>query len=124
MSSGKATRIRQAAKRAAAAALVEVSADAAAEVAAGVLRVGRSIQANIPPGMLYWQAPFQFVAEEMALHVCRQYEIPIERRDEVAAYLLAGFHEYVVALVEGFDGEHFELWTAAQAAREEGVIGS
>jgi hypothetical protein len=87
------------------------------QVADGVRAVGHTIGPHVMPGSLWWQAPLQYVAEQMAPRVCAARGVELGRQDEVAAYLLAGLNEYVVALADGFDVEHFELWTAAIVAR-------
>lgn len=80
----------------------------------GVRLVAEQIEEVADPRLLAVIAPLQFVAETSAVGVCRQHGVPLERFEDVAAYLLAALQEYVVALVGEFDVEHFEAWIAAQ----------
>lgn len=89
-------------------------------VAVGVRQVARDIAGEVPEGALWWRAPLQFVAEQMAVRVCKARRIPEGRRDDMAAYLLSGVSEFVVALASDFDEEHFEAWTAAAKLAESG----
>ena len=98
--------------------------DETAEIAAGVRAVAREIAPIVESGALYWRAPLQFVAEQMSGRVCRQHGLAEGRADDVAAYLLAGLNEYVVALAGEFDAEHFEAWTAAVGSRGSGGAAS
>lgn len=98
----------------------DASASEAEQIGAAVSMVGAEIAAVVPRGSLYWMAPIQFVVEQMAPRVCRQHGVPLEQADNVAAYLMAGMNEYVVALASEFDVGHFEAWTAALAHREAG----
>lgn len=92
--------------------------DEADQVAAGVRAVAKEIVNLIEPGSLYWRAPFQYVAEQMAPRIAKQHELPAAKLDELRAYLLAGINEYVVTLAGEFDPEHFEAWSAAMIAAE------
>lgn len=77
----------------------------------------RHVEARFPRPML---APLVYMSEMIAATVARQRELPRERADELALYLFEGMQESIGALVESFDGEHFEAWVAA--ARLRGVL--
>lgn len=109
-------RVRAVVRKAAAAVAREPAVDAQ-EIARGVFAVTRDIAPHVKPGALYWQGPLQFVCEQMAGRVVRQYGLPAAERENVAGYLLAGLNEYVVALVGEFDRDHFAAWIAAQDGR-------
>lgn len=113
-------RARKIAHAAAAAALErERDADEAQVIARGVFAVARDLQSTVTPGSLYWTAPNAYVAEQAAPRICRMAQLPAGREDDVAAYLHAALNEFLVSLVEGFDAEHFEAWSAAQRRQEE-----
>lgn len=118
-------RVRAAARKAAAAAVETLRAenlDEVEEVVLGVRQTALQVQPFVKAGSLYWTAPLQYVIEQMAPRVCKAHNVPIERVEDVAAYLLSAMNEYVVALVGEFDVEHFEGWTAA-LERQEGAGG-
>lgn len=93
--------------------------DEADVVAVGVRATAKEIVADVEPGALYWRAPLQYVCEQAAPRVAKQYEIPEEAIDELRAYLMAGMQEYLIALMGEFDREHFEAWAAAMLASEQ-----
>jgi hypothetical protein len=109
----------QAAARKLAASMEAQRADEADVVAVGVRATAKEIMAVIEPGSLYWRAPLQYVCEQMAPRVAKQYGLPDDALDELRAYLMAGLQEYMVALVGEFDREHFEAWSAAMIAAEQ-----
>lgn len=88
-------------------------------IANGVYQVAREIEQVRHPLPLFARAPIQYVCEQMGWAVCKAKGIPMERHPDVAAYLLAGVQEYVVALFGEFDEAHFEEWTAALAMGEQ-----
>lgn len=95
-------------------------ADEADVVAVGVRAVAKEIMAEIEPGALYWRAPLQYICEQAAPRVAKQFEIPDAKLDELRAYLLAGMNEYLIALMGEFDPKHFEAWSLAMIAAERG----
>lgn len=94
--------------------------DEADTVAVGVRAVAKEIAAQIEPGALYWRAPLQYICEQAAPRVAKEYGIPDAKLDELRAYLLAGLNEYWVTLVGELDRTHFEAWIAAMIAAEGG----
>lgn len=118
-------RLRAAARKEAARALEAIAStgDQVEQVVAGVRVTAALIVDVVPPGSLWWSAPLQFIAEQASVRVCKHYEIPMDRVDDVAAYLLGGLQEYMHAMIGEFDMQHFETWVAALTAREEGGAG-
>lgn len=107
-----------AAARKLAAKLEAQHADEADIVGVGVRSTAKQIAVEVEPGSLYWRAPLQYVAEQMAPRIAKEHAIPDGVLDELRAYLLAGFNEYVIALAGEFDPDHFGAWMAAMLARE------
>lgn len=112
------SRVTAAARKLAAAAEAR-NADEADVVGVGVRAVAKQIMAEVEPGALYWRAPLQYVAEQAAPRVAKEFTIPAERMDELRAYLLAGMNEYLIALMGEFDPAHFEAWSMAMLDAEE-----
>lgn len=112
------TRLQAAARKLAATMELERR-DEADVVADGVRAVAREIASQVEPGSLYWRAPFQYTVEQMAPRIVAEHKLPEEAIDTVAAYVLAAFNEYVIALVGEFDQEHFAAWSAAMIAAEQ-----
>lgn len=92
--------------------------DEADLVGVGVRAVAKEIVGEIEPGALYWRAPFQYVVEQAAPRIAKQFGVPEALMDELRAYLLAGLNEYLIALVGDLDVEHFENWRLAALAAE------
>lgn len=92
--------------------------DEATAIGVGVRAVAREIVNEVEPGALYWRAPLQYVAEQMAPRVAKAHSVPDSHLDDLRAYLLAGLNEYVIALAGEFDAEHFARWVEAIVARE------
>lgn len=93
--------------------------DEARQIAAGVYGVAVLIRDEVPLGSLWFTAPCQFVAEQMAVRLADRHDIAGERVDDLAAYTLSGLQEYVVAFAGDFDMQHFEAWSAAEAPAAE-----
>lgn len=109
-------RVRQAVRKAAFA-IERRQVGEADVVAVGVRNVALELAPLAKAGSLYWLAPTQYVAEQMAPRVCEQYNLALERRDDVASYLMVAMQEFITALVGELDLEHFEAWVAAQNAQ-------
>jgi hypothetical protein len=108
----------QAAARKLAASLETERKDEADEIGAGVRTIAKEIVGDVEPGSLYWRAPLQYIAEQIGPRLAREHKLEDVNLDELRAYLLVGFNEYVVALAGEFDPEHFKAWTAAMIAGE------
>jgi AAA+ superfamily predicted ATPase len=107
-----------AAARKLAGAIEQQRGDEADQVGAGVRAVAKEIVGEVEPGSLYWRAPLQYIAEQMAPRIVKHHELEGVALDDLRAYLLAGINEYVIALAGEFDREHFEAWIAAMIAAE------
>lgn len=115
-------RAKAAVRKAAARALETARASSEPNVIAeGVRSLAVDLEPHTTPGALYWTAPMAYIAEQAAPRICRMAELPAERVDDVAAYMHAALNEYVVALVDGFDSQHFEAWIAAQKLQFDGA---
>lgn len=87
-------------------------------VGIGVRAVGRQIASEVEPGSLYWRAPLQYAAEQMAPRILKEHGLPDSALEDLRTYLLAALNEYVIALAGEFDAQHFAAWSAALRARE------
>lgn len=88
------------------------------QVALGVRAVAKEIAGVVEPGALYWRAPLQYVCEQAAPRVAKEFGLPDDARDELSAYLMSGMQEFLVALMGEFDRDHFAAWVAAMLATE------
>jgi hypothetical protein len=115
---GRTERVRAASRKLAENAAAARMSDAD-RVGLGVRQVARDLASAVIDGTLWWMAPLTYVAEQAAPRVCRQHGIDPARAEDVAAYLLNGLSELLVAMVGEFDVEHFERAVAGDAAGEQ-----
>lgn len=90
----------------------------AQQIGSGVYAIVLDLQGRKLPLPVYITAPLIYVCEMIAASVCKRDETLKARHDDVSRYLMAAVNEFVVALVESFDAEHFEAWTAAAVRQE------
>lgn len=85
-------------------------------IGSGVMSIAIDLEGVRTVLPVFVTAPLVYVCEMVAARICERESWPEERLDHVAKYLMAGLQEFMVALVERFDVEHFEAWTTADQA--------